>query len=95
MYSGEDDMEEDLEIEFSEGFLLDRDVEDSILPDLTEEYGTLLQKVRAVVKFFRSSPKRNDFLLDQLRKSLGHEITLCLDVKTRWNSIITMLESFC
>jgi hypothetical protein len=52
-------------------------------------------RVRQKNDLFRNSPKRNDFLQDQLRKTQGKEVSLCLDVKTRWNSIITMLDSFC
>jgi hypothetical protein len=48
----------------------------------------------------RNSPKRNDMLQDQLKKLqnqqglVGKEVALALDIKTRWNSIITMLDSF-
>lgn len=49
--SEEEDSEDDSEI--SEGFLLENDVTDAVLPDLTEEFSSLLGKVRAVVKFFR------------------------------------------
>jgi hypothetical protein len=45
-------------------------------------------------QIYRNSPKRNDLLQDQLKKSIGVEVTLVLDVKTRWNSIIAMLDSF-
>jgi hypothetical protein len=45
-------------------------------------------------KFFSVSPKRNDILQTQMKQSLGKEITLGFDVKTRWNSIITMVETF-
>jgi hypothetical protein len=42
--------------------------------------------------FIRKSPKRNDYIEDKL-KALGKD-ALCYDVKTRWNSIITMIEAF-
>ena len=47
----EDNEEEDEEV--GEGFVLDRNVADAVLPDLTEAFSSLLGKVRAVVKFFR------------------------------------------
>jgi hypothetical protein len=49
--SEEEDSEDDSEI--SEGFVLESGVPDAVLPDLTEEFSSLLGKVRAVVKFFR------------------------------------------
>jgi hypothetical protein len=51
--SEEEDSEEDLEMEYGEGFLLDRNVVDAVFPDMTDDFGPPLQKVRAVVKFFR------------------------------------------
>lgn len=59
--SGEEDdkeaMEEDDEeaMEEDEGFVLDRHVPDVLLPDLTEDFGGIIQKVRNVVKFFRKN----------------------------------------
>jgi hypothetical protein len=29
-----------------------------------------------------------------MRKTLGKEVTLSIDVRTRWNSIITMIDTF-
>jgi hypothetical protein len=49
-----EDNEEDSE-EDGEGFLLDRNVVDAFLPDLTLAFSSLLGKVRAVVKFFRDT----------------------------------------
>ncbi len=50
-------MEEDDEeaMEEDEGFVLDRHVPDVLLPDLTEDFGGIIQKVRNVVKFFRKN----------------------------------------
>lgn len=47
-----DEEEEDV-LEETEGFILEENVTDEVLPDLTEEYEPLLQKVRKIVKFFR------------------------------------------
>jgi protein-tyrosine phosphatase len=49
-----DRLEEDRSSEVNEAFILEEDVVDSVVPDLTEEYGPLLENVRQIVKFFRS-----------------------------------------
>ena len=54
----------------------------------------ILNKVRVIVKFFKSSTVRNDILQAKVRIELEHELHLVLDVKHRWNSIYPMLESF-
>jgi hypothetical protein len=53
--SEEEDSEEEEEEETDgdEGFVLDRNVVDAVFPDLTDDFGPPLQKVRDVVKFFR------------------------------------------
>jgi hypothetical protein len=51
--SEEQDSEEEEEIDGDEGFVLDRNVVDAVFPDLTDDFGPPLQKVRDVVKFFR------------------------------------------
>jgi hypothetical protein len=60
--------EEDLEMEYGEGFLLEKNVEDAFFPDLTDDFGPLIEKVRAVVKFFR------EFLLNYMKSVLRHNI---------------------
>ena len=87
--SDEDDINEAMG---EECFLIEC-VEDSFLPDLTKTFKSLLQNVRKIVRYFRKSPQKNDSLQEQLKKA-GKEVQLQMDVKTRWNSIITMLDSF-
>jgi hypothetical protein len=36
-----------------EGFVLDRNVPDAVLPDMSEDFRRIIQKVRNVAKFFR------------------------------------------
>ena len=55
---------------------------------------SVIQKVRGVVKLFRRSPVKNDLLQKFVKEDLGKEMCLVLDVKTRWNSLIAMLERF-
>jgi hypothetical protein len=39
--------------EEEEGFVLDRNVPDAVLPDMSEDFRRIIQKVRNVAKFFR------------------------------------------
>lgn len=55
---------------------------------LTNEIFYLIIKCRKVVKFFRRSPKNTDTLQKHAKGAI-----LSLDVKTRWNSMLTMLQS--
>lgn len=56
------------------------------------DYPELLKKVRKIVKFFKYSPVRNHVLQSKIQCEHGREIQLLLDVKTRWNSIPSMLR---
>ncbi|GFT38905.1 hypothetical protein TNCV_857901, partial [Trichonephila clavipes] len=47
-----------------------------------------------VIKLFRKSPLKNDILQKYATEELGCEKIVCLDTKTRWNSLLAMLERF-
>lgn len=55
----------------------------------------LVTKIRKVIKIFRRSPTKNDqYLQKYVKLEFGKEINLQLDVITRWNSLLNMLERF-
>lgn len=54
----------------------------------------VIRKVRAIVKLFRFSPTKNDILQKYVTTEFGKELMLILDSRTRWNSLLTMLERF-
>jgi hypothetical protein len=54
--------EEDPDAECDEGFVLETNVTDAILPDMSDSFSTMLQKVRDVVKFFRNGMVSEIFL---------------------------------
>lgn len=63
--------------------------------EMKENFQETIKKVRKICKLFRKSPVRNDENLQpQVMKALGKELKLALDVKTRWNSTVTMLRRF-
>ncbi|GFT53265.1 BED-type domain-containing protein [Trichonephila clavipes] len=51
-----------------------------------------IKKIRNVVKLFRKSPIKNDILQKNVKEEFGCEKMVCLDTKTRWNSLLSMLE---
>lgn len=55
----------------------------------------LVTKIRSVIKIFRRSPTKNDqYLQKYVKLQFGKELNLQLDVITRWNSLLIMLERF-
>ena len=62
---------------------------------LRPDYENIVKKVRKVCKLFRQSPVKNDESLQvQIKKNLGKELNLLLDVRTRWNSLVKMIRRF-
>ena len=56
---------------------------------------SLIPKIHKTVKVFRLSPtKNNDNFVKNVEKKFGKEIGLILHVKTRWNSLLAMLDRF-
>lgn len=64
-------------------------------PTLSPDIQFIVKKVREIVKIFRRSPVKNDDALQPfILQTLGKEKKLQLDCKTRWNSLLSMLERF-
>ena len=83
--------------DFEQGMEVVNDIEshDLQIAELSGEYQDIVQKIRAVVKFFKRSPTRNDALLQPYVKAeFGKEISLVLDCRTRWNSLFDVLSRF-
>jgi len=58
-------------------------------------YRDLIAKVRKTVKIFKKSPTKNDIYLQKyVQEEYGKKLELILDCKTRWNSLLNMLERF-
>ncbi|GBN03239.1 hypothetical protein AVEN_229019-1 [Araneus ventricosus] len=63
--------------------------------EVTPRYNDLLQKVRIVVKLFKRSPTKYDMYLQKyVKEDTGKELSLILDCRTPWNSLLAMIERF-
>lgn len=62
----------------------------------TEKYNfsSIITKVRNIVRVFRKSPTKNEILQYYVKLEHRKELKLILDCKTRWNSMLDMLERF-
>ena len=69
--------------------------EESVKVELKSQYKDVIAKVRKAGKLFKKSPVKNDDNLQQfVFEERGKEMSLLLDVPTRWNSMHTMLKRF-
>lgn len=95
----DDGKDDDEDFQMTENFILQENPDDDVLPDLTHKYQPLITNIREIVKFFRNSPLRMEYLQESQKKvqeekrEPAKEVNLVLDVRTRWNSIIAMLDS--
>jgi hypothetical protein len=66
-------------------------IEPAVLaPDIDD----VVKKVRKIVRVFRQSPVKNDTLQKYAKQDLDKELTLLIDSKTRWSSLLAMLQRF-
>ncbi|CAL8129446.1 unnamed protein product [Orchesella dallaii] len=77
--------EEEEDVETSESPIAEAEHEE---PELMPTLKEVITKIRRTVKFFRKSPSKTEVLV----KYSGSGLSLILDTKTRWNSLLTMLE---
>lgn len=92
--SNNDDHLEDLDCPESYLILMSQNEH---IPELTQDENIkeLIKKIRKVVVYFKRSALKNETVLQKYVKiEHGKELSLLLDCKTRWNSLLTMLERF-
>jgi hypothetical protein len=97
--NGVDDDDDELPAEDDDGEESDGElqVEENVdmIAELSDEYQEVVDKVRKVVKFFRRSPTQNDDVLQKyVKQDHGKELSLILDCRTRWSSLLAMLSRF-
>ena len=89
--------EENIDEEMGLGFLppTNDGIANADLLTNKQNINELVKKARKVVVIFKQSPTKNDAVLQKyIKEDKGSELLLILDCKTRWNSLLSMLESF-
>lgn len=88
--SDEDDDEDGKEYDEDESLddVLQIDEPESLPIKLVYHY--FIQTVRNYIRIFQKSPLK----FAKLKQNLGKDVTLILDCKTKWNSVLQMLEQF-
>ncbi|GBO18733.1 hypothetical protein AVEN_21860-1 [Araneus ventricosus] len=63
--------------------------------EVIPRHNDLLQKGRKVVKLFKRSPTKYDMYLQKyVKEDTDKELSLILDSRTRWNSLLAMIKRF-
>ena len=66
------------------------DLQDALALNL--EIFSIVNKVRRIVKVFKRSPLKNETLQKYVKERYPNGLNLLLDCKTRWSSLLNMLE---
>lgn len=61
---------------------------------MNTHFGTTIKKLRNTTKLFKVSLTKQTVLQEYVNLQMGKKIKLKLDVKTRWNSLCTMIRRF-
>lgn len=72
----------------------DEESDDESILQPIDDINKVLNETRSIIRFFRKSPLRNITLQKHLKTEFGAELVLLQDVRTRWNSMLTMIERF-
>ena len=73
----------------------DDEINQSIsLPMVKVHFQSVIIKVRKIVKLFRKSPVKNDVLQEEVKKHHRREVALILDCRTRWTSLLAIIQQF-
>ena len=73
---------------------MDYDIQEQDTEITHSPIGTLIQKVRKIVQIFKRSPLKNEVRQNYVKFEFRKEYFLIADSKTRWNSLLAMLERF-
>ena len=92
----DNDEEEDSDSDNEENsrFIDDKTNESISLPKVKVHFQSVIIKVWNIVKLFRKSPVKNDVLQEEVKKHHGREVAFILDCRTRWNSLLAMIQQF-
>ena len=79
------------EMEDSDGLtMVGSEQENALMLNL--DISHIVNKVRLVAKLFKRSPLKNEILQNYVKEKHSNGLQLILDCKTRWSSLLNMLE---
>lgn len=86
----------DSDIDDDESFSENQSIEiDEPAPlEMNYAYKSIIETVRKYVRIFRKSPMKLSQLKKNMLDTIGKDLTLLIDCKTRWNSVLPMLDRF-
>lgn len=61
---------------------------------MKEAYSEVVERMARIVRFFRNSPVRNDFLQEVSMRLNGKSLQLVMFTRTRWNSMVISAKRF-
>lgn len=64
------------------------------IPQIIDDINNVMTETRSIIRFFRKSPLNTIALQKHVVAEFGGELVLLLDVRTRWNSMLTMIDRF-
>lgn len=79
------------------GMISDDDLDEILQEDLfilKPCYLESIERMTKIIRFFRTSPVRNDLLQEVSKRQNGKQLQLILFTKTRWNSIVISAKRF-
>ena len=96
----EDEVDSDIDLSHYDQEDEEDELDDVLLIDepeslqMNKSYNYVIMTVRKYVRIFRKSPLKLAQFKKNVLETYGKELTLILDCKTRWNSVLPMLERF-
>ena len=62
--------------------------------DLTEDFQEVIKNLRRIKRMIKTSSVKYNILQRYVNEQEGKTLQLMLDIKTQWNSLVTMLKQF-
>ncbi|KAI6648314.1 hypothetical protein LOD99_12123 [Oopsacas minuta] len=91
----DEDEDEDMEMfdDFNDdGFIVSESMDPQNALALNFDISKIVTKVRRIVKIFKRSPLKNETLQTYVKEIYPNGLNVVLDCKTRWSSLVNMLE---
>ena len=85
-------LDDDCVDDFSDGLDISGPADSGNALELNVDVVDTVNKVRRIVKIFKRSPLKNEILQKHVRELYPNGLNMILDCKTRWSSLVNMLN---